>query len=132
MRVAIVGPRDYRASFAEIAYVINASGFDPTFILTGDANGVDSAVRAFARKYYPDDWDYYIAFWDRHRKQAGPLRNRYMINEGDADALIAFVRKGKPVSSGTASTIAEAVVKSIPIHIHEVEGSHGETVPENL
>jgi hypothetical protein len=119
MKLAISGPRDLRIEPNDVRFYVMTSGFEPTHINVGDAKGVDDAVRQYAAKYFPDNWDRYDADWNGYDKQAGPIRNRRMVQ--DSDALIAFIRAGsRPVTSGTASAIAEAVVKGIPIFIVEI------------
>lgn len=118
MNVAIVGPRDLWINDNEMRYAIEASGFDLTSIVTGDAKGVDTCAIRYAQN---NDIPYvsHPAKWAEQGKSAGPIRNwRKIIRE--ADATIAFVRKYTWVSSGTASAIAETVVKNIPYYIVKV------------
>jgi hypothetical protein len=121
MRVAIVGPRDLQVTDADIHLAIEKSGFDVTYILTGDAKGVDSCAWRYANKHFPGAAKKFHAQWNSRGKSAGPYRNWFMVNRGGAaNGMIAFVRKDLPCTSGTASSIAEATIKGIPIHIVKV------------
>jgi hypothetical protein len=105
----------------DIRYAIEHSGFDATQINTGDAKGVDASVRRFIERWHKSGCEIFTANWGTYGKKAGPLRNERMMR--NSDALIAFVRVGQVVTPGTASSIAEAVVKGIPIFITKVRGA---------
>ena len=119
MHVAFTGPRDLHIEHSDIQYAILNSGFKLGKILVGDARGIDYCVRRYANAFHPYAFEIFNAFWHQDGKVAGPNRNKRMIAR--ADALIAFVRNNdKPCTSGTASAIAEAVIKGIPVHIVKV------------
>lgn len=118
--IIFTGPRDLSISQETIAFAIKASGFGmPTEIVVGSKKGLDYCAYMFA---YYNTIEKYIepALWGEYGKGAGPIRNMAMANSWEADGCIAFVRRGKPVTSGTASMIAEAVRANIPVHVYEV------------
>ncbi len=80
-------------------------------ILVGEAKGVDSLVRRYAKEYNIE-YQVFKADWDTHGKSAGHKRNKAMVDL--ADGLIAFW-DGK--SKGTKSTIDFAKRKGIKVKI---------------
>lgn len=126
MRLAISGPRDLDLSNEDILYALMRAGWAPhyiTCIIEGGAKGVDKAARAFGHKHNitvhteKAEWTLY-----NPSKLAGPYRNMKMATdeEIDAEALLAFRRRGKPVTGGTASAIAEFFCAGLPIYVAEV------------
>lgn len=89
MRVLVCGGRDYRDSYTLGAWLYGIhqdAGID--VIIEGGATGADELARRFAEwagircETYPADWSM--------GKQAGPIRNRQMLEEGRPDLVLAF------------------------------------------
>ena len=116
MRVIIAGPRDLGIGIWEVGEAIRNSGFAPSVIMSGDAQGVDAAADMYASEL-EYTYEKYPALWNKHGKAAGPIRNQEMAEY--ADALIVIKRPG-PTTRGTASMIREAEKRNLPIHVEEV------------
>lgn len=58
-------------------------------IISGKASGADSLALGWA-KYINALVEEYPANWGKYNKQAGPIRNVYMLTEGKPDIVIAF------------------------------------------
>ena len=83
-------------------------------IVSGGAKGTDTLARRYAniynypiRVYYPD--------WDKYGKAAGPIRNRYIVN--DSDVILAFWDYQSP---GTKSSINFAKSVGKKVHIFDI------------
>lgn len=126
MNVIIAGPRDLNLSVEEVQYCVDQTGLDVTFVVEGGATGVDrSAYRWAVEKLGKDKCKRILARWAFWKEQgnvgfAGPERNRRMARHPRIHALIAIVRKGRPITSGTSSMIAEAVLAGLIVKIVEV------------
>lgn len=59
-------------------------------------------------------YEVFRADWDKHGKAAGPIRNQEMLDNGKADALVAFW-DGK--SPGTKDMIRRAKRKGIKVKV---------------
>lgn len=99
MRVLVCGGRGY----ADRAYVYEALDYyDPSVIIAGGAKGADTLARDWAvsreRVHY-----IYPAQWKVHKKAAGPIRNRFMLEDGKPSLVLAF-----PGGDGTEHMIATA------------------------
>lgn len=81
-------------------------GFDPLVIIEGEARGADKLARKAAERFglgvlrFP-------ARWARYGKQAGPIRNQQMLDEGKPDMVLAFHDDIKN-SKGTLDMIRKA------------------------
>jgi len=74
-------------------------------IISGAAKGADQMAIEF---------DEYPADWKKYGKQAGPIRNQQMLDEGQPDLVVAF-----PGGSGTKDMIhraKKAGVEVIEVH----------------
>jgi hypothetical protein len=86
MKVIIAGSRDYN-DYHAVCDAILESGLSITEVVCGDATGVDALGARWAQKckvtvkHFPADWN-------KHKKAAGPIRNRQMADY--ADALICL------------------------------------------
>ncbi|MEC6413617.1 DUF2493 domain-containing protein [Achromobacter xylosoxidans] len=114
MKVIVAGPRDFfDAGTVEAA--INASGFDISELVHGNATGVDADAGYVARmrglpvKAFPADWK-------THGRAAGPIRNRQMAEY--AQALVA-VWDGK--SRGTENMIEQAKKCMLKVYVHWIK-----------
>ena len=73
-----------------------------TCIIEGGANGADTAARIWAGMHDVPGATY-PAYWKLHGRQAGPIRNRLMLTDGEPDLVVAF-----PGGSGTRNMISLA------------------------
>jgi len=80
-----------------------------TLVITGGASGADALAERWAETHhipvrrFPADWK-------AHGKQAGPLRNQKMLDEGRPDFIVAF-----PGGIGTADMMRRARKADIEI-----------------
>ena len=102
MKVLVCGGRDFNDQ-PFLYGVLDSFGFGPiTTIIHGAARGADSMAGKWARDrkipelVFPADWNLY-------GKQAGPIRNQQMLDQGQPDIVVAF-----PGGRGTAHMISIA------------------------
>jgi hypothetical protein len=100
MRVLITGGRNYTDS-ATICHYLNAlhNAVDITTLIHGGASGADYLAYQWAVDNSVDV-KCYEADWKTHGKAAGPIRNKYMLEDGKPDMVIAF-----PGGKGTANMV---------------------------
>lgn len=106
MRVIVCGSRHYgnrEHVFATLRTVL-ADHPDVT-IIQGGALGVDAIAKSFAEEY-EIPCEQYDAQWGIYGKAAGPIRNRRMLEEGNADYVIAFMTGAGP---GTKNMVRQAI-----------------------
>ena len=113
MNVAIVGGRDFY-DYEQFKSCVDGEKIQFKSIVSGGARGVDSLAERYAKEigvpltiYLPD--------WTKHGKAAGPIRNRYIIE--NSDCVIAFWDEKSP---GTRSSlkIAEELKKPTTIFVY--------------
>ena len=99
IRVCICGGRDY-ADKEKVYKVLNKLlTFRSDFvIISGGATGADSYAVEWAKEYNIQ-YETHYADWKKHKRAAGPIRNRYMLKLG-INLLIAF-----PGGNGTRDMI---------------------------
>jgi predicted Rossmann-fold nucleotide-binding protein len=96
IRVCICGGRDYTDKSRVYAILNRLLTIRSDFvIISGGATGADSFAVDWAREK-SHEYETYYADWKKHKKAAGPIRNRHMLKLG-IDLLIAF-----PGGTGTA------------------------------
>lgn len=84
-------------------------------VIQGCARGADTCAfnmavwQGLPHEEFPADWD-------KHGKAAGPIRNRQMVNEGKANAVVAF-HNDIQSSKGTKDMVKYALEKELPVHI---------------
>lgn len=100
MKVIVAGPRDFHDySFAkkQLDRILQRLNKDRLEIVSGGANGADALGERYAKengyKLHRKPAD-----WKKHKKAAGPIRNREMAQY--ADALVAF----QPENGSTPGT----------------------------
>lgn len=108
MKVLVCGGRDYQHRH-HVWCVLDAITPRPTVIIHGSATGADEWAHLWAHNhgirietFKPD--------WGRYGREAGPIRNRRMIDEGKPDLVLAF-----PGGIGTADMVSKAVDTGIPV-----------------
>ena len=103
MRIIVCGGRDFSdRDFLNRTLDQCAKSYVIDAIIEGNSRGADRMAGFWARKHGIDNLKY-PPDWDRYGPAAGPMRNQEMIDDGRADALIAF-----PGGKGTADMIARA------------------------
>src|SRR5277367_3464711 len=115
MRIVCTGGRDYKNA-EHIDGVLN--GFvDVTEVYVGDCpTGVDLLVRGWCQM---NDvlFRMFEADWNKHRRAAGPIRNREMLQAAGTDALvIAF-----PGGRGTADCTRQAKMLGMIVRSESIQ-----------
>lgn len=120
LRLCVAGPRDLTVADYVIEDAIMAMGFgEPEFILVGSKRGIDRCALEYAKKRGIEH-DVCEAEWEIYDRGAGPMRNMHMAVMEGMDALLAFARYGKPVTSGTASCISEFYRAGLYVYVRSV------------
>lgn len=122
--VTVAGPRDYTNKefvdkmLEEILSDILAKEVLPIHIVEGGAYGVDALAKLYALQ---NELPYteVKADWDKYGRSAGPRRNQKMAEM--SDYCIVFF-KG---SRGSASMIAEALKKNVPVYVISISENVG-------
>lgn len=114
MRVLVCGGRffsDFRLLLARLDELHSAYGI--TCIIEGEAPGADQMARRWA-EYRGVPFEAYRADWRRYgRREAGPIRNQRMLDEGKPEYGVAF-----PGGTGTADMVRR--MKNINIPVWEI------------
>jgi hypothetical protein len=108
MRIICTGGRDYDDPFT-VYYALKDLPED-TEIIHGDYTGADALVDTIARglgyKVFPVPAD-----WDTYGREAGPIRNRQMIEQfAPIDIVYAF-----PGDDGTEDMVLASFQNNIPV-----------------
>ena len=110
MKVIIAGGRNIH-DYSLVLSAIRESEFIPTEIVSGMAPGIDTLAVQYSQENNLPLAEFH-ADWNKHKKAAGPIRNREMANYGDA--LIA-IWDGE--SRGTKNMIEEATKRGLKIYV---------------
>jgi hypothetical protein len=113
MKVIIAGGRTI-TDYSLVLSALAESEFIPTEIVSGMAPGVDTLAIQYARENNLPLAEFH-ADWNKHRRAAGPIRNRQMAEYGDA--LIA-IWDGE--SRGTKNMIEEATKKGLKVYVKRI------------
>lgn len=118
MKVAVIGSRSIEYDKLQMkAYELLCENIPAncTEIVSGGAMGVDRLAEIYARKnnipikvFLPD--------YDKYGKRAPKIRNDQIVEY--ADYVIAF---WDTVSTGTAHTVATAVMKGVTVRVIEIK-----------
>ena len=117
MNLIVTGSRDWtdcKLLFATLDNLTSKLDRKRLMVHVGDARGVDSLVRqwCFERRIA---MKVFHADWDTHRKAAGFIRNREMIEAAGPKAVcVAFHKNNSP---GTADCIRQAKKAGLQIRI---------------
>jgi predicted Rossmann-fold nucleotide-binding protein len=102
-RVLVCGGRDYddrAAVYSSLDSLHAEHGF--TLLIAGGARGADTLAAQWAQdRGVPTQ--VYMAEWERFGREAGPIRNQRMLEEGTPDVVVAF-----PGGRGTTNMVAQA------------------------
>jgi hypothetical protein len=82
-------------------------------LIEGEARGAD-LMSLQAALIYKIPFKRYPADWNKNGKAAGPIRNRQMVTEGGANAVIAF-HSDIETSHGTRDMVNYARSKNLPV-----------------
>lgn len=82
------------------------------YLIHGCAKGADSLAGEWA-KSRSIPVEIYPALWDEHGRNAGPIRNQLMLDDGNPDVVIAFPTGGP----GTNDMMRRANKAGIPVII---------------
>jgi len=115
MKLAIIGSRSFK-DYELLETTVNGifQHKDITTIVSGGASGADTLAEQYACRYNIETV-IHKADWSRYGKAAGPMRNKYIIN--DCDTLLAFW-DGK--SKGTLNSINTATKQNKDIIVIDV------------
>lgn len=119
MRVLICGGRDYEDAYnfdRMVEEILKEKGIVDPIIIHGAADGVDTLADEFARTNYFRCLRF-PAKWHLHKKRAGPIRNKQMLDEGKPHLVIAFPT---PSSIGTWDMISKSKRSNIEVIVREV------------
>lgn len=111
MRLAVTGGRDHHPSATELkAFWSLFDDLGGTELHHGGCRGVDQAVARSAAESRPAlKVVEHLADWKTHGKQAGPLRNAFMLAQ--VEGLLVF-----PGGAGTENCERQARQRGIPIY----------------
>lgn len=112
MRTIIAGSRSI-TSYPLMVKVMNECGWRPTVVLCGDAQGVDSLGKRWARENRVPVQTY-TPRWNEYGRAAGILRNMKMGRS--ADALVAIWDGQSP---GTQHMIDFMRRREARVYVHE-------------
>jgi hypothetical protein len=108
-KILICGSRDAKADLIEDHIEAVIFETQPSLLLCGGANGVDAGVEHVATKF-----GYAIAVfpasWSHNGRNAGPIRNGWMLRFGQPDYVIAF-----PGGKGTENMVMQAEKAGVPV-----------------
>lgn len=113
MRVVVSGDRNW--TNVEVMYDRLASLPEGTTIVHGAARGADRLAGSIARVLRLTE-EPHPAHWDRHRRAAGPIRNREMLLSAPVDLVLAFHNDLKS-SKGTLDMVLLAQSKDVPVEL---------------
>ena len=99
MRILVCGGRDY-SDAKGVKTILDEYKID--LIIQGGATGADRLAYDYAVENNIEV-ETYMADWKKHKKAAGPIRNKQMLVEGKPDLVIAF-----PGGKGTQNMLEQA------------------------
>lgn len=112
IRVIVCGGRDY-VNKKRVYQVLDLyhRWYGISCLIQGGAKGADFLAKCWAIDNNVP-FEEVKADWNKHRKAAGPIRNKKMRDEYNPDGVIAF-----PGGTGTAGMIALANEVNLPVAI---------------
>lgn len=113
LRVLVTGGRDFkdRAFVFQALDNLREMRSRNLHIIQGGAEGADGLAREWALDRC-QALTTYPANWREHGKGAGPIRNQWMLDDSDADIVVAF-----PGGSGTANMVRKTQRAEIELAI---------------
>ena len=122
MRIVVTGSRDWHDTFlAETVldgFAEQAAKLDELlYVIEGGARGLDTIARRWAKRQIDVEPVTVKAEWRKYGLAAGPIRNRKMLDEYEADYVVAFHDALDTESKGTADCVSYAKEKGIPVFL---------------
>jgi hypothetical protein len=117
-KVLVCGGRDYNDKITVFKVLDQLHRENNiTEIIQGGAKGADELAHLWAvtNNIYSRT---FIAYWAKHGKRAGPIRNRQMLSEGKPDVVIAF-----PGNIGTKDMVSQSKKALIYIYFIDEKGN---------
>jgi hypothetical protein len=106
----VTGGRDYADMGAVFDCLTHLdSKFSHLLVVHGDARGADNLAYEVCKEAGIDQVRV-PASWNKYKRRAGPVRNRFMTELFDIDMVLAF-----PGGTGTADMMEVAESKGIPV-----------------
>jgi hypothetical protein len=102
----VCGGRDYSDWVAADAVICEVA---PELVIQGGASGADGLARRWAEERGIPCMTFPAA-WDCYGVRAGPIRNKWMLEFGEPDLVLAF-RGG----AGTRDMVRQAEEKGVPV-----------------
>lgn len=119
MRVLVTGDRNWDRRVpirAALRKCVRASP-EKVIVAEGGAKGADTCARDLCDILGITHITYW-ANWNGHHKAAGPIRNRFMLEDFKPDLVLAF-HPNLDESKGTADMVKRARKAGIPVVVHE-------------
>jgi hypothetical protein len=113
-RVLVFGSRHW-TDLLMIFRWLAAYSPDHWIVVEGGAPGADTLARLAALARGMVVWEY-PADWDKHKKAAGPVRNRWMHDHSEPSAAMCF-HDDPGLGSGSKDMAAYAEKKGTPVTI---------------
>lgn len=113
MRVLVCGGRDF-GSFDRVCQVLDDLHKETRIgvVIHGAARGADLLAAAWASQRKVAHMPF-AADWHKHGRAAGPIRNKWMLEEGKPDLVIAF-----PGGNGTAHMVR--IAREAGVEVREI------------
>lgn len=116
MKLLVTGSRDYSDSQTMFRVLGGlARQFDVQEIIHGGAKGADVMAGDWAC-CFGIPVRVFRADWAKYGKAAGPVRNTFMLAEGQPDLVVAF-SSGHDLTPGTRSMVAKAVAARVRTYV---------------
>jgi len=107
MKVLVCGGRNYSNTHELVDALEDIGGI--TEIIHGGAYGADAMAGGFAKANDIKE-TVYPAYWKKHGRAAGPIRNKQMLDDGKPDLVVAF--KG---GRGTDNMVKQALAAGVKV-----------------
>lgn len=110
MRVLVCGGREF-TDWHRLCRELDAMHTQQPFtcLIHGAAKGADEMAGAWAASRNIQVAEF-PADWETHRRAAGPIRNKQMLDEGKPQLVVAF-----PGGRGTANMVKQAVAAGLEV-----------------
>ena len=117
LRILICGSRYWTDKDMIMSLVMSLP--KDSVIIEGEAKGADSLARICAEEcdFAKENILRCPADWNKFSRQAGPIRNTQMLNEGKPTHIIAYSNDIK-TSKGTKNMITQGIKENIPCYLN--------------
>ena len=120
MRILVCGSRHWK-NYTLINNFLATLPKD-TILVSGGAPGADTMAEIAARENGLEI-EVYPALWHIHKKGAGPIRNKQMLDEGRPDRVFGF-HSNIAKSKGTKNMIMQAEKAGVPTVVIDYRGHY--------